>query len=686
MLKLYMRMAATNLRTNHRLYTPYILACSFVASMYYMVGALLYNEKLAELRGADTLRSYLGMGKGILALFAIIFIFYVNSFLVKRRQKEFGLYAILGMEKRHINTIILFETIYTFMISCVAGFVIGFFLDKLMYLTIMKVLGNPDVMGFYVSYRGILDMAALLAAIFLLIQIKAAITIRRTNPIDLLSSEEAGETEPKSKWILAVLGVLCIGIGYAIAIVTQNAVAAVFLFFIAVALVVIGTYLTFTAGSIVFLKILRRNKKYYYKTNHFISVSSMLYRMKKNAVGLANICILSTMVIIMLSSTLNIFVGANDALNKRYPKEFVITASEEHEALDSLRDELGREIDKAGLAKEGEVYYKSLTIGSIYDKNGNFEIDYNQLKEFTIIELYNNLCNLMFVTLDDYNASMGTNYSLADREDVLLYTNKAKLDGEWIQFENFDFHVREELDDFMTTPNALVSITSTFFVVVKDESVIEDIYEAQAEALGGNASRIEYTYMTDVSGIEKEKSSIKLGINKASEEDSDYEAVAKSISHAVREKTGADNSGFFSCKSEEAETFHIDFYGLYFLGFFLGSLFILATVLIIYYKQITEGYEDKARFEILQNVGLSHEEVKKTINSQILTVFFLPLVTAGIHTAVAFPFIFRIMTLLGMFNMKLFAICTLTCFAIFGVFYIIVYKATAGAYYRIVKH
>lgn len=685
MIKLAISMAFTNIRNNHKTFVPYMLSSIMTTAIFYIICSLGDNEELGSLWGGNILQSYMSIGQVIVAIFAVIFLFYINSFLIRRRQSEFGLYNILGMEKRHISTVIFFETLYSFLISMVFGLAAGMLLDKLMYLIVLNLLDAAIPLGFYISPTGIAKACGLFGIIFLLIFISSVRRVYKSNPIELLASKRAGEKEPKAKWVLAAAGLVCLLAGYAIAVFTENPVAAVMMFFVAVVLVIIGTYLLFTAGSIALLKLLRMKKGFYYKARHFVSISGMMYRMKKNAVGLASICILSTMVLVMISSVLFMFVGNEDSVNSRFPAEYKMECISGDPLFDRSVELLAQNARDEGLRLTDEVRYEDLSFSAVYDKkNDRYITDPDSYGGMSNMQLYNNLTTLFFVTLDDYNKVMKQHETLDDGE-ILVYATREKMATDRLNIFDMSFKVKKTLDNFIETGDFSANTTISRFAVVKDRTVIEELYEKQQKAYDGNMSYIRTNYRADA---ELAEGSDAAGADTEEQEEL-YKAAAKgAYGRTIKDMSAAefnDFTGYLSCRTDSAEGYFIDFSGLFFIGIFLGLLFVTATVLIVYYKQITEGYEDKERFEIMQNVGMSHAEVRKSINSQILMVFFLPLITAGIHVLFAFPFIFRIMMLMGLFNMKLYALCTAGCFLAFGVFYTAVYLLTARMYYGIVK-
>lgn len=699
MTRIYPGMAFSNIIKNRRVYLPYMIACTFTTAIYYIICSLGDNSSLTELWGGNIIRTYMGVGQLIVSIFAVIFLFYVNSFLLKRRQSEFGLYNILGMEKRHIAKIIAFETLYTYMAVAVCGTVFGILLDKLIYLILLKMLGAAVPVGFYISGSAIAKSLILTGAIFVLMLLNSIRLIHKARPVELLRSDSAGEREPKAKWALAVLGVILLGAGYYIAVTVKNPITAFMLFFAAVVLVIAGTYLLFTAGSIALLKLLRKNKNYYYRTNHFISISSMLYRMKRNAAGLANICILSTMVLVMVSATMFMYMGSNEMLRIRYPAEFVISASVDDPGASEAVSLLDDAISKEGLAGKDAITYRDLSINAFYDeKSGGFTTDPDIYQSSSAVNMLDQISTLVFIPLEDYNRCTGSHMKLDRDSDVLVYYtgSSAALDpaSDTITIDGQQFDIRHELDSMIRNSNIVASINGGCFIIVKDISVIEKILETSAELSGDDQSFISFNYMTDIKGDPKENSdAIGRVYDQALAAISGLDADGSTDQGGSADTDGGNGESAtapgstvsLQCRSVESVSYTADFTGLFFIGIFLGLLFLMATVLIMYYKQLTEGYEDRKRFEILQNVGMSHTEVRRSINSQILIVFFLPLVMAGIHVTFDFPFIFRVMTLMNLFDKKLFALCTAGCFLAFTVFYIVVYLLTSRLYYRIVR-
>ena len=653
----YTRLAVNNIRKNSRTYLPYIFTYIMTVMMFYLVKSLSLNPGLSMVRGAETLAYTMRLGSNIVGLFAYIFLFYTNSFLIKRRKKEFGLFNMLGMEKKHLAIVLFLEALITTVVSLCLGLVLGVALDKAMFLFITRVIGGDVKLGFFISQKTFTDTGLLFGILFLLLYLKSVFTIGTANPIALLQGGNVGEKEPKAKWFLALVGLVLMGIGYYMALTIQNPVTAVEFFFVAVILVIIGTYLLFTAGSIMILKLLRKNQRFYYKTKHFISISGMIYRMKQNAVGLANICILSTMVLIMVSSTSCMMVGMEDMIHTWYPNDFGITSHD----TDPRNEELFLQVDalceELGIPVTGKSRYSDmmLTVGEL---NGDFITDSDALR----MPDADSFRMLVFIPLSDYNTSTGEERVLEEKE-MLFYSSRVKYPRDSVQLFGEEFHIIERLKKLSGYENYMTNILSSYYCVVRDEEFME--LAAVIERETGEKDLIETYYGFDTPADEELQQKL---INSISDVISRFGLNGKL-------ETRLDNRNLFMSLHG----------GIFFLGICLGLLFIMATVLIIYYKQISEGYEDRERFVILQKVGMTQAEVKSAIRSQVLTVFFLPLIVAGIHVAVAFPLITLVLALMNMINVQLFLICTVVCFLVFVVMYILIYSLTAKTYYRIVS-
>lgn len=681
MTNLYAKLAVTNIKNNKQFYLPYLIAGMFSAAMFYCMRAIQGNEGLAQIRGGMDVKLFLTLGIGIIGVFVAIFLFYTNSFLMKRRKKELGLYNILGMEKRHIVKVMFCETVVTFLVSVGGGLAVGILFNKLLTMLLYYLTGLDTSVKFYISWQGCLQTAELFGAIYLVILLYNFMQIKLSNPIALLRSGNIGEKEPKTKVFLAVLGVLCTGAGYYIAITTEDPMAAINRFFIAVLLVMIGTYCLFTAGSIAFLKMLRKNKKYYYQTRHFTTVSGMIYRMKQNAVGLANICILSTMVLVMVSVTVCLYAGIEDEINTVYPAELQIFTNykelPEREQTEAYKEKVKDQIQKSGRVitdvKEGNAAAitavregKKLT----YAENAAWSMENVVLVEMMTEQDYESFNGTAVRDLQDGEIAVASASGM--EESVLEIGGKEYTVAEIQEFPGNAEYYKNMLGDCIWL---IVKDAQTFSEIQKQ--VEAEMQSASAEhvanwaggAEGDAGISIEYMLNIDIDGTTEEK--IACG-----------EALQEEMNRWDQENPGT--SWGVKIRQREYHNYLVLNGGLLYIGLFLGSMFLIITVLIIYYKQITEGYEDKERFAIMEKVGMSNAEVKASIRSQILMVFFLPLVTAVIHLIAAYPLLKRLMAMLGLANSSLFIGCMAGTVLVFGVIYFLVFWMTSRSYYKIV--
>jgi len=662
----YPKLAANNIKKNYKTYIPYIITCVITIAMYYIMQSLAKNNGIGSLVGDASIQYMMKLGCRVIAIFAVIFLFYTNSFLMKRRKKEFGVFNILGMEKKHLSRVMFYETLYIAAGSMAAGVLFGIILDKVMYLAIMKLMGSQVPLGFYIAWEAMLITAKLFGIIFLLLFIYSLFQIRLSKPIELIKGGNVGEKEPKAKWLIALLGLICLAIGYFIAVTTKNPVAAILLFFVAVILVIVGNYLLFTAGSIVLLKLLRTNKKYYYKANHFVSISGMIYRMKQNAVGLASICILSTMVLVMVSSTSSMMIGLDSIMTARFPYDMALYYTYDSEKSyqegmvesGKITQNIDQWLTEKGTPATASAGYTYLAFAALQQQDF-FSTDLQQIDSGL-----EGVSNLFVVSLDEYNRVTGADKSLSANE-IMVIGNRKAYDYDQLKVFDKSYDIKERPDEFLGNGFIAANAVKSYFIVVDSEETIVELYQLQKEAYGDNASGINYCYGFDLNADDDTQIQIVHDL---------YQQLAESGDNVQIESRANMHVGMMSLYG-----------GLFFMGIFLGVLFVMATVLIIYYKQITEGYEDKQRFEIMQKVGMSHEEVKRSIRSQILTVFFLPLLMAGIHIIFAFPIIREILKVLNLTDVKLYIMCTVGCFAIFSAMYVLIYALTAKAYYRIVK-
>lgn len=638
---IYEKLAVTNLKNNRKTYVPYIFTGVLTVMMFYIIDALSRGKGITQ----DTLKICLQYATGVIVVFAVIFLFYTNSFLIKRRKKEIGVYNILGMGKRHIARMMAVETILTAGISILGGLVFGIIFGKLMYLLLLKILHNSVDMQFSVNGTAIVQTVILFAGIFLLTYLYNILQIQLVNPVELLHGGNQGEKEPKSRWLLVIVGVAALGNGYWIALTTEAPLEALLKFFVAVVCVIIGTYALFIAGSIVVLKILRKNKAYYYNPKHFTSVSGMIYRMKQNGAGLANICALSTMVLVMVSTTVSLYAGMEDILDSRFPRDVSIICNEaDTNNEETLQRLIKEQCEKAGVKITDRVRYRYGSMNTVLKGNNLEKVEqYYPDNHFYYVEM---------ITQEEYNRIEKQNVSLKEQE-ILTYTTNGKCGKKQINIAGQNYQVKKELSEMTSQPKSTAEMYKTLYIVFANAEQIE---------------RIESFSYADKFNLKGD--------------DGKQKEALEQIQNEFYEKFP---DGTMESRMLSRSSFYKLYGGLFFIGIYLGSMFIMATVLIIYYKQISEGYDDRERYQIMQKVGMSKKEVKRSIRSQVLSVFFLPLVVAVIHVAVAFKVMTKILGVLNFTNVSLFAVCTIITIAVFAVFYIIVYSITAKEYYRIVN-
>lgn len=661
--KIYGKLAITNLKNNRKTYVPYILMAVLSVMMYYIVGGMAQgNNGLSK-----DVKMIMGYMNRLLMIFSVIFLFYTNSFLIKRRKREIGIYNILGMGKGHIAKMLAIEAVITAFISIFGGILLGIVFGKLMYLVLGKLLHYDISVKFTVEIPVLEKTFAFFMAIFVLILLYNLLQIRIVSPVELLHGSNQGEREPKTKWLLAIVGAILLGTGYYIAQTTGNPLDAMTKFFFAVVCVVLGTYGLFIAGSIAVLKMLKKNKKYYYQAKHFTAVSGMVYRMKQNAVGLANICILSTMVLIMVSTTVCLYVGMNDIISARYPRECKVTIyrtnAQTEEKVHTIIEEI---IRKNNTKAENERIYHSAALTGYLDGNKMILDPDKYYSDKTS-------SSVVLIPLADYNRLEEKNETLNDGE-VLLFSTQTKSYGQnEIYLDDTKFHVKKELDKSKLDEKNNDKDIPITYMIMKDEeqilNILKQTYEKSTQNDETKASLMTMTYYEafDMKGSSELKRNVEQQIRTA-------------LSEQVPET-------FCSCSGRQIskDSFYELCDSLFFMGMYLGFMFLMVTVLIIYYKQISEGYDDKGRYKIMQQVGMDKQEVKKSIRSQVLIIFFLPLVMAIIHVAAAFKVITKLLAMFYMTNITLFIECTIATIIVFAVIYCIVFMLTEREYYRIVK-
>ena len=680
----YIRLAKDGIMKNRKLYFPYILTCICMIMMFYIIYYLGFSADFTKVRGGDMLQSFLSMGVFVIAIFALIFLFYTNSFLIRRRQKEFGLYNILGMGKRNLVKILVWENVLTAVISIVSGLFLGILFSKLAELAALRILGGDTGFAIRVEPKPIMATAALFLGIFLLIMLRMIFYIFRLRPVELLKSEKVGEKPPKANWIFALLGAALLAGAYYLAVAVIDPASALFLFFVAVIMVIIATYLLFIAGSVALCRLLQKNKKYYYKTKHFISLSSMVYRMKRNGAGLASICILSTMVLVTLSSTMCLYAQTEDSVQNRYPHDISMDmTSSDYSETEPYREIVSEVLDEYGEKAENTEQFHMYSVAGLQYED-ELRLNTGNLAGTGAGEV-ESIRSVYMISLDDYNSIAGRNIEMSD-DELLLYPFKAEYDYNTLSIDDCGTWNVELMDELpFPVGAAQANMIGSWFIVVKDMSVmqkIEGCRNSLAEADGSiPVAFIRESYGFDLScDDEKEIKIYNTILERIAELTGDEEDTADGVQPSV------DYPHYYieSKAAGRADIIAING-GLFFLGVLLGAVFLFGTILIMYYKQISEGYEDQDRFDILMKVGMTRKEVKQSINSQVLTVFFLPLITAGIHLTFAYPLISKILLLLSATEEKLLILVTVCSYLVFALFYVIVYVITSKEYYSIVS-
>ncbi len=656
------RLALVNLARNRRFYGPYLVSAIGAAAMFYIIRYLTDSEIVASVRGAAYLTSMMQLGTIVVIPFSAVLLLYANSFVMKRRQRELGLYNILGLEKRHIALVCFWEMVYCALVIVIGGLAVGVLLSKLLLLLLLQLAHLPVSFGFEISLGAMASTVVLFLSLAALTLVSNLIRVARSRPVELFHSAQMGEQEPRSRKLLALVGAAALAAGYGIAWTVQKPMEAMSLFFLAVVLVMVGTYCLFMAGSIVLLKRLRANPHYYYQTRHFTAVSGLLYRMKQNAVGLANICILSTMVLVTVSTTASLYLGLEQTLDQMYP--FDLEAIQYLSPVDDpenprlepekLLERVQENLAATGLEAARLSWYTEGQGRGIFSGN---TIQWQQAG--TDIDL-------RILTAEGYSSYTGQEVTLAE-DEVLVYTQGFDLPNSFY-FGDRLLQVADRLEETVKSNDAAavrLSGEPELVLVVADDDVRRELFSQPfsdgSEQTCGELFSRKFRIQMDLMGTAAEK-----------------EAAADIVM--------ANTGGQVSCVSHQDNA--VELYAMYggfvFLGIFLGLLFLLVTALIIYYKQISEGYEDQRRYQIMRQVGMTDQEVRSSVRSQVLLVFFLPLSAAGLHTLAAFPMLTKLLQLFQLINNTLFALCTAGTLLIFCAIYGLVYSLTARTYRKIV--
>ena len=662
---LYARLAKTNLSKNRQNILPYLLSCIGTVVMFFIMDTLAQGNGFDTMLGKSAILEVMGMGSYIIGLFAVIFLIYSNSFLAKRRKKEFGLFQILGMEKKHLAKILFFESLYLWAASLGIGILLGVLLYRLLFLVLMKLTGLNGTIGFVFSTKAVGSTMLLFGLIFVINFLLSLRQIHVSQPVELLHGGAQGEREPKTKMLTTVFGFMLLGVGYYLALTCQSSMDALDKFFIAIALVMAGTYCLFSAGSIAFLKILKKNKNYYYQTRHFTSISGMLYRMKQNAVGLANICILSTGVLLVISISTCLWTGIEEVTYTRFPHQISIEANTgvsgimktvepvSQKMIEEVKTGIDQHLEEKQIKKEYESDQRYYVMLAAVDRNKVEKTQSDDAAASTLIKIMEE---------SEYNQVTGEQVELEPGQALVFQAKQKNYGYDTIELGNQTYEVKKwNTDKKSYILDEKTQVYETMTVVTRNK----EAKEAYAAVQGKEPEGYSWEYALDLTGDAGEQI-----------------AVGDELETILTESSF---NGWLEVREKERNTVYSLYGSLLFLGVFIGALFLMGAVMIIYYKQVSEGFDDRKRFQIMQKVGMSRKEIRQTIQSQVVTVFFLPLAAAVIHTMAAFPFTKRIMALMNFPDSNMFLAATGMTIAAFTVVYLIVYVLTARAYYKIVE-
>ena len=683
----YLKMAWGNIRKNRNIYLPYLLAASVMTALFYIQGSLCDMVDISSMKGKRMMSSLLGISTPITGIFSLVILFYVNSFVMKQRKKEFGLYNVLGMEKRHLVRLMSVEILLVAVFSLVFGISGGALFSQLFFLIFYKMIRMEADLTMVIPRGAVIETLTLFGILFCLVLLYDIVAVIRTRPVELLKSESQGEREPKVHGLAALIGVAALTGGYVIAQKVESPMEAMLWFFAAALLVIIGTYGLFMAGSIALLKWMKKRECFYYRPSSFISVSGMLYRMKQNAAGLAGICILSTMVMVTIGASLCIFSGVSEGIREEYPREYFLQMhySEDlkpetyQDTTSDVKKLVEAQMEENGSRVENMLSYTRCNMVYRKGKDG-YEAEMGDLADTND---YENLVYVQYLLREDYEANTGKKTEIPDDVAAFYESEEGLIPGETLLFGDYSIKGKR-LEEPVET-----AVASWYSGIKKRVQVllpgIEEM-EKLTESLGKNFETyygleegegpsatyfLGWNYYFDISGKQEpaEEFLEKLRSSWETEKASEWAYIST-----------------FQNRTEEEEYLFQEYGTILFIGFFLGMIFLLATVLIIYYKQVTEGYDDRKRFVIMQDIGLSQAEVKKTIRTQVLLVFFLPLGAAGLHMAMAFKVLVKMMALFSAYNIKLFSLCIGLTVAVFALVYFLVYTVTARIYYKIVSN
>ena len=661
MFRLTNKLAISNLIKNHKLYYPFALAVLLAVTISYLFYSLTFNPKIAEIRGGSTIQATLGFGMFVVTLASAIIVLYANSFVMKNRSKELGIYGMLGLEKRHLISMTFKELVIFGILTVGAGIGVGALFDKLIFAFLLKLMKLKVEMVATFQMKVVITVLVVFGLIFLGLMFLNALRIARMNALQLSREKASGEKKGRFLLLQTILGSISLGIGYYLALTVKDPLTALTTFFLAVLLVIFGTYLLFNAGVTFFLQILKKNKKYYYQPNNLISVSNLIFRMKKNAVGLATIAILSTMVLVTMSAATSIFNASESFKKVMNPHDFGITGQNvEKEDLNKLLSQFAS--DKGYSVKEKEVLRYS-----------NFGVANQEGTKLTLFEKGQNRVQptTVFMVFDqkDYENMTGQKLSLSGNE-VGLYAKNNGLKGQKeLTLNNHQFSVKDEFNkDFILNhvPNQFNILTTDYnYLVVPDLQAFLEQFPDSAiynQLYGG------------------------MNVHASEEEQIKVAEEYENYLNQFNAELNTEGSYVYGSNLADASTqMSVLFGGVFFIGIFLSIIFMVGTVLVIYYKQISEGYEDRERFVILQKVGLDQKQIKQTINKQVLTVFFLPLIFAFLHLAFAYHMLSLILKVIGVIDTAMMLTVTLSICGIFALIYVLIFMITSRSYRRIVQ-
>lgn len=671
--RLYPKLALEGMRKNRRLYLPYLLTCGGMVMMGYIFSFLIYDAVLEGMPFMDSLRTILHLGYGVVAIFAVFFLFYTNSFLMRRRKREFGLYHVLGMGKSALGHILFWENLFTAAAALAGGLLSGIAFSKLFELGLLNLMQTEVNDRFSISFQSIWMVCKTFLPIFLLLFLNALRQIRFSSTRALLESEAEGEKPPKANWLLGLGGGVILAFAYYIALVVADPINALMWFFVAVILVILATYLLMCFGSVLLCRVLQKNKRYYYQAKHFVSVSSMAYRMHRSGKGLASVCILATMVLVTLSSTACLYFGMEGAIAERYAREITFQVSTDR--LEDLADcaawvraDIEAHAPEAGVEIQHDLAW-TMAFTTGYREGEQISLQNPQMHSFTP-DAMSHVCTIQLISLADYNAMMGQEETLAEGE-VLAYGNRDMAVPQHLTIDGTELKVKRVLEDFVSNRISAMNVAPTLILVTPELSALTEKLQSDWEETEELFS-YDWFYCFDT-GLD-EADQREYWMSYTPPQALDQEAERFPGYHIIMESRALDRQNFLSLYG-----------GLFYLGSMLSLVFLCGAVLILYYKQLSEGYEDQARFAIMRKVGMTKEEIRRSVNSQLMTVFFLPLAAAGCHLLFAFPMVRKIMMVFNLSNTKLFLMTAAVCYGVFALLYVLVYRLTSNVYFRMVS-